>query len=322
MSRVGIVSMMRDPGEVLRTFVQYHRSIGFSDFIILFDDPCDSDIALASTLEGVTAVAVDEGVRDAWRSLRCYDQCKDFVDNTVGARQLLNIEYGFNLAMEMGVEWLLHIDIDELFFIKNGDVISHVDALRETGKDAAAYHNYEAVPLTFDIDNYFQTVRYFKKPIPLLQYQKIKRKDVWPAGRRYFNFYNNGKGMTRVFPGVYPLGAHRWRHDDGPLNKVTFYNPAILHYSVCGYRYFEQKYRHRGNFSDVRMNKDMRRNGATLDLDARDAYAANDANLARDIYRSRVMMEKEEAMRLEKAGILRQFNIQKFLQKAPDNSQG
>ncbi len=305
--------MMRDPGEVLHTFVRYHRSIGFTDFIILFDDPDDRDIETASTLEGVTAVAVDDSVRRDWQSLRYYKQCKDFVDNTVGARQLLNIEYGFNLALEMGVDWLLHIDIDELFFIKNGDVQSHVAALTEAGKDAAAYHNYEAVPLSFDIDNYFETVRYFKKPIPLLKYQKIKRQGVWPAGRRYFNFYNNGKGMTRVFPGVYPLGAHRWIHDDGPLDKITFYNPAILHYSVCGYRYFEQKYQHRGNFSDVRMKKDMRKNGATLDLDARDAYAAKDADLAREIYRSRVMMEPEEATRLEQAGILRQFSIHKFL---------
>lgn len=90
--RLGIVSMMRDPGEVLKTFVRYHRNIGFTDFIILFDNPEDPDLEMAASLEGVTAVPVDQKVRDEWRQLRHFDQCKEFVDNTVGARQLLNMD--------------------------------------------------------------------------------------------------------------------------------------------------------------------------------------------------------------------------------------
>jgi len=311
--RLGIVSMMRDPGEVLKTFVQYHRNIGFTDFIILFDDPADPDIEMAASLEGVTVVPVDQKVREEWLLLRHFNQCKGYVDNTVGARQLLNIEYGFNLALKMGLDWLLHIDIDELFYIKNGDGQSHIATLEQSGKHSGVYHNYEAVPQAFDIDNYFASVDTFKKPIPLLKYQKIKRQGIWPTGRRYFNFYNNGKAMTKVLPGIFPLGAHRWIHEDGPLDKVVFYNPSILHFSVCGYQHFEQKYRHRGNFSDVRMYKDMRKNGATLDLDARDAYASGDVTLAKEIYRQRVMLESPEAERLLEAGLLKRFNLTRFL---------
>ena len=143
--------------------------------------------------------------------------------------------------------------------------------------------------------------------------QAISRTGPWPEGRRYFNFYNNGKSMVRVGDGVYPLGAHRWARDGVPLNWVSFFNPAILHFSVCGFSAFEQKYRHRGNFSDMRMNKDLRKSGATLDLDARDAFAEGDITAAEKIYRERVMVDPETAARLLDAGILKRFNLDRLL---------
>jgi len=311
--RVGIVSMMREPGPVLTTFVNYHRNIGFTDFLILFDDPQDPDIDLARTLKGVMAIPVDHVVREAWQSLRYYEHCKDHVDQTVGARQLLNIEYGFNVALETGIDWLLHIDIDELFYIKKNSLAGHLEMLSSAGKEAAAYYNYEAIPEALDIDDYFHQVNIFKKPIKLLQKQNIQRRGIWPQGRRYFNFYNNGKSMVRVMPGVSPLGAHRWTHCERELEKVMFFNPCILHYSVCGYKYFEQKYRHRGNFSDIRIDKDLRKNGADLDLDARDAFMNGDEGAAKKLYRQRVMMDSTTRDKMLEAGILRRIDLQQLL---------
>ena len=311
--RAGIVSMMRNPGSALATFVTYHRKIGFTDFIILFDDPDDPDIAFARTLPGVLPIPVDAQVRAEWKSLRNFDECKDHVENTVGARQLLNIEYGFNVALELGIDWLLHIDIDELFYIRKNTLEQHIAQLVEAGRESAAYYNYEGVPERLEIEDYFRDVTVFKKPPKLLQHQQISRQGVWPENRRYFNFYNNGKSITRVLPGVFPLGAHRWHREPEGLNKIVFFNPCILHYSVCGYRYFEQKYRHRGNFSDVRINKDMRKNGALLDLDARDAFAAGDTQTAKELYEQRVMMDPETRDRLLDAGILQRFDLQQLL---------
>lgn len=68
--RAGIVSMMRNSGKVLETFIRYHRKLGFSDFIILFDDSFDSDIAMAEKLPGVVAVPVDDEIRREWHDLR------------------------------------------------------------------------------------------------------------------------------------------------------------------------------------------------------------------------------------------------------------
>ena len=306
--RAGIVSMMRNPGKVLDTFVRYHRNLGFTDFIILFDDPHDPDIDRAREHPGVNAIPVDEHVTRAWEKQRYYQQCKDHVENTVGARQLLNIEYGFNVALKDGVEWLLHIDIDELFYIKDHDLIGHLHALRDTGKETAIYYNYEAVPSRFEIDDYFKQVHDFKKPIKLLKHQRISRKGIWPEDRRYFNFYVNGKSMVKVTSGIYPLGAHRWSHEEHALNQVLFFNPCILHYAVCGYESFEQKYRHRGNFSNIRIDKDLRTSGADLDLDARDAFVSGDLEAARQIYRDRIMLDPEIRQKLYEAKVLKRFD--------------
>ena len=312
--------MMRNPGPQLRTFVDYHTALGFSEFIILFDDPNDRDISLARELPGVVPVVVDETVRKHWQGLRHFDQCKDHVEDTVGARQLLNVEYGYGIALDRGIEWLLHIDIDELFVIKNRDLAAHLSHLEHSDKQCAIYYNYEAVPTSLHFHNFFREVNVFKKPIKLLQHQGIKRQGIWPTGRRYFNFYNNGKSMTKVLPGGYPLGAHRWANDQVPLNKVTFFNPCILHFAVCGFDVFSLKYHHRGNFSDVRIDKDMRKNGALLDLDARDAFHAGDIAGAEEIYRERVMMDSDEVNRLLKAGLLRQFDLSSQLEERSDKS--
>ena len=311
--RAGIVSMMRNPGSELGTFVRYHRNLGFSDFVILFDDPNDPDIDRARQYPDVFAIPVDEQIRHAWTKLRHFEQCRDHIENTVGARQLLNIEYGFEFALEEGIDWLLHIDIDELFFVKNRDLKGHLDLLSETGKESAIYYNYEAVPSSFEIDDYFARVQDFKKPIKLLKHQKIDRKGIWPEGRRYFNFYVNGKSMVKVSRGIYPLGAHRWAHAERPLDKAYFFNPCILHFAVCGYNNFEQKYRHRGNFSNIRIDKDLRQSGADLDLDARDAFVSGDLDRAREIYRDRVMMDAETRQKLYEAGILKRFRLDSLL---------
>lgn len=300
--------MMREPGDMLPWWLDYHRRLGFSDFIILFDDPDDPSIGMVQGMQGVMAVPVDDRVRGRWRSLRHWPECGGHVDDTVGARQMLNIEHGFNLALEAGLDWLLHIDIDELFFPRSTDLSGHVSLLADTGKDAAAYYNYEAIPETFQVENCFREVTLFKKPAKMLQHQGIPRAGLWPRERRYFNFYNNGKSMVRVSAGAYPLGAHRWAHARRELNWVTFFNPAILHFSVCGFTAFEQKYRHRGNFGDMRMNKDLRRSGALLDLDARDAFARGDRDAAERIYRDRVMMEPATATRLLETGVLRRLS--------------
>ena len=134
----------------------------------------------------------------------------------------------------MGIDWLLHIDIDEALFLKGAQMMEHVELLSSAGKETAIYYNYEAIPEQMEVEDYFKEVKLFKKPIKLLQKQNIARSGVWPQGRKYFNFYNNGKSLTKVIPGVYPLGAHRWAHFDRPLNAVQFFNPCVLHYSVCG----------------------------------------------------------------------------------------
>ena len=50
--------MMRNLVPALDTFVRYHRNLGYSDFVILIDDPNDPDVARAEQLTGVIPIPV------------------------------------------------------------------------------------------------------------------------------------------------------------------------------------------------------------------------------------------------------------------------
>lgn len=62
------------------------------------------------------------------------------------ARQELNAEHALGQALRDGVTWLLHIDSDELFYVPEGSVQAHFDALTKDSVSVMNYINYEGVP--------------------------------------------------------------------------------------------------------------------------------------------------------------------------------
>lgn len=56
---------------------------------------------------------------------------KDFVNEEVQARQEVNAEIALNLCLDLGIDWLLHIDSDELFYSEK--VNSDCEGLRVKG---------------------------------------------------------------------------------------------------------------------------------------------------------------------------------------------
>lgn len=61
----------------------------------------------------------------------------------VPVRQMLNAELAMILAEERGLTWLLHIDIDELFFTEAPDVSTHFAWLESQDVYSMTYMNHE-----------------------------------------------------------------------------------------------------------------------------------------------------------------------------------
>ena len=67
----------------------------------------------------------DDRHRDAWRALPVWPKLAAHTSAEVQARQELNAAHAATRAMVDKVDWLLHIDADELFYCPDGVRVAH-----------------------------------------------------------------------------------------------------------------------------------------------------------------------------------------------------
>lgn len=95
----GIAATVREPVEVVETFVAHHLVMGASRIVLYFDNPDDPAIARVTGLQGVEAVRCDAA---HWAGGR---------PDTQEGRQKHNIRRAYAGAR---TDWLIHVDGDEL----------------------------------------------------------------------------------------------------------------------------------------------------------------------------------------------------------------
>jgi len=259
-AKPAIVTTLKHPSpSVLEFFVKYHQAIGFEHLFLFFDDAEDPTLAQAQAYSGVTAIPNDEILHSAWVHSPQYDRLQRFLHDHY-TRQVLNCEVAVALAYEAGCDWLLHIDVDELFYSSRCSAREHFDALDARGIENVVYMNFEAVPESEDIDNYFAEVTLFKKNPYLGNYRRfdkhqerllngmIERYGLVPY-HGYFLYYALGKSAARVTPGlgVRPpalWGVHRFFHwfDPGQKRATAGDDQVVLHYPCCGFAHFWRRY--------------------------------------------------------------------------------
>jgi hypothetical protein len=253
-TRVSIVTTVRDPDAPLLSFVRYHLSIGFRHIYLFFDDPHDPLLTLADGLPGVTAIRCDTALLDWQRAnVPSFERLWPFYHREVMARQILNADVAIHLAIADQADWLLHIDIDELFYCDR-PVADHAPAARHFGAipqtvGQVVYLNYEGFPETTDVADYFREVTLFKKNPHLCAPEQVAE---WLArtGRDwYFVAYRNGKAAVRLQPGVSTDGVHVFDIAKTGGETIHIANPYVLHYPNCGLARFIRKYQYRGAFS-------------------------------------------------------------------------
>ncbi|WP_223412987.1 hypothetical protein [Roseovarius aestuarii] len=144
-------------------------------------------------------------------------------------RTLLRQDTNANAALvecrKRGVDWLAHIDDDEVFRPLD-PLLWHQNA------DVAQLHfvNHEACP-RWVAGNPFETIRHFKR-----------------SGRLPFLLYEGGKSAVRCRGGVGADGPHRFDVSEG--TSVLCPGAEILHYGCCSYEAWLRKYLNLGSFSD------------------------------------------------------------------------
>src|SRR4030095_16612518 len=144
-----IVTTLRNADSVIDSFINYHKLIGFDHIFLFFDDPEDPSMQKAAKYPDVTTIRNDDSLRRVWEQSRLYAEdmsLRRFISTEVMARQELNVEIAIRLSLERNIDWLLHIDIDELFYSKGQTVKEHFKSLSARRVQHISYVNYEAIP--------------------------------------------------------------------------------------------------------------------------------------------------------------------------------
>lgn len=302
MQKTAIVTTLTNASKVLDSFLTYHFSIGFDHVFLFFDNPQDSSINIAETYNNVTIIKKDAQLRQKWEKAKTYKSVKKFIDEEIMARQILNVEIAVQLALEKDITWLLHIDVDELFYLPKGTLQQHLKFLTDYEIENIYYYNYEAVPEKVKILDYLKEVTLFKKSYFHLDKKQKQILNNLNDGNINLRFiaYGGGKSAAKVSNDTVPFGVHEFKpkrkyylKEDG---ITTPQGPIILHYPECGFNYFWKKYIILGNFPDKWFGETNIAERVPFRIEARDIVQKNDKKLAKEFFKRKVMITGKQAI--------------------------
>jgi hypothetical protein len=269
MSSTAAVVTIHNVAEAFEDWCAYHRE-HFDLIYVMVDDP--SELEQAQRLCG-TGMVVQLGAQIP----------RDSRLTQVLLRQDANANTAVDECLRRGIDWLLHLDGDELFLPQAPGVW---DRDRSVGQ--MIFVNHEACA-KWVAHNPFREIRHFKK-----------------NGRIPFLLYQGGKAAVRCTPGVRADGPHRFaRHT---ANTVVSKDACILHYACFSFDNWYEKYRRLGPFSD--WYKDDFRTPITLDFHlqsrnlVQDSLATGDIEACRLYFAQTVWDQDELDRRVASAEVL------------------
>jgi len=165
--------------------------------------------------------------------------------SSLQARQIATMKRAREAAMTMGIDWLLHIDDDELLYSPERKPVGEILAGLPQSVSQAFVPNVEAVYPSPDIKSCFP--------------------EVSKANTNPYTYvsYVNGKAAVRVAGAdddVIPAGPHEWQSSVGlmlpsiHLDQEPFGTPLfVLHFESCPVVRWEEKYWELGNTSPEKL---------------------------------------------------------------------
>eukprot|EP00747_Dinoflagellata_sp_TGD_P181470 gnl/TRDRNA2_/TRDRNA2_35325_c0_seq1.p1 gnl/TRDRNA2_/TRDRNA2_35325_c0~~gnl/TRDRNA2_/TRDRNA2_35325_c0_seq1.p1 ORF type:complete len:545 (+),score=119.45 gnl/TRDRNA2_/TRDRNA2_35325_c0_seq1:227-1636(+) len=238
-NKVAIVLDSRRPPD-LKTWLQYHMVyMGVDHVFMQVEDTPDFNISsIAPALQKRITIWKAEAVKAGDKR-----PADDYT--TLQARQMKVMQRAKDECTKMGIDWLFHIDDDELIYTPLHRKIGDVMANLPQEFDQAFIPNVEALFKSADVKGCF-----------------TETTDVNVNPFAYVS-YANGKSAVRVAnPDAIPAGPHQWKADWGGelpsvhMDKEAFGPPLFLiHYESCPFSRWEDKYIELGNTSPDKVAK-------------------------------------------------------------------
>ena len=251
---VAVVTTTKDAsGRRFEQWVRYHEQVGIGLFYVFVDDRTKKYDAFSQKKENVKLFSESE-MESIRSKLLCNKEQwlvpwirKRGCNAELFVKQSQNVEMAIEMATEDNVDWIAHIDTDELLFpagVANLDIRELLREYQPRDIDGIVLPNYEAVPETKGgVQDPFDDATLFKR-----NYEHADKKTWKKLGGvvvrnkslpNFFLAYANGKSIARVARNrLRSNGAHRFKFrpiSNSPssrqrFNEVTHSEAKILHY--------------------------------------------------------------------------------------------
>lgn len=301
--------------EQILPWLYYHKVIGVTTFF-LFVEGKAAKPNVSAVLESIPGVKVIYRTRDleekqaksriwneTWLAGFFYKPC----NYELFVKQSLNMEMAIVMARDGGMDWIIHLDTDELIHPAGSREYSLRRLLSDvpSNVDMVIFPNYESSIERDDIKDPFSEVSMFKKNydhLPKETYFGLYKEST-RGNPNYFLTYGNGKSAARVQDHLRPNGAHRWHNYMKTPNEIKLEEAAILHYT---YTKFSDLTSRRDRCGCKPTKEDVKR-CFMLDFD-RDAFiiasTATEEEMLRWFREHVVWTDKQLNLKLLRKGIL------------------
>ncbi|GAB4832239.1 Glycosyltransferase-like KOBITO 1 [Ancistrocladus abbreviatus] len=223
----------------------FHKIIGVTTFYLFVEGKAAS-AEVSRVLESIPGVKVIYRTREleeqqarsriwneTWLASFFYKPC----NYELFVKQSLNMEMAIVMARNDNVDWIIHLDTDELLHPAGDREYSLRQLLLDIPKnvDMVVFPNYESSVERDDIKDPFGEVSMFKKNYDHLPKDTYfgMYKESTRGNPNYFLTYGNGKSAARIQDHLRPNGAHRWHNYMKTPNEIKLEEAAVLHYTYA-----------------------------------------------------------------------------------------
>lgn len=303
---VGIVSTVRVSLRDLEMFVNYHLNSGIDRMFLFFDDPDDPCLDSMANDGRLACVRCD----DRYWGARERDSL------TIEERQIHNANYALEFAKRESIDWLIHIDSDELLFA-GSRTIKHSLAVLPREIQCVSFPTLEALPEPHYTVHEFRQTRWFKSVHAKIPYattiaRLLGCRQAFKGG--FFKAHSAGKSAVRVTADMESMGIHRPQARRGAeLRAVKSRSVFTLHYDCCTLAAWLTKWMRR--YDGTAAASRMRFGRKTQFKEFVAAYESGSTERLHDAYRRQYWIPRYERAVLRALGLLWRvrLNEQRFL---------
>ncbi|XP_031741593.1 glycosyltransferase-like KOBITO 1 [Cucumis sativus] len=305
--------------EQILPWMFYHKVIGVTTFLLFVEGKAASPdvVRVLESINGVRLIfrtkeleeqqAKSRIWNETWLSGFFYKPC----NYELFVKQSLNMEMAINMARDAGMDWIIHLDTDELIHPAGAQEYSLRQLLLDVpgNVDMVIFPNYESSVERDDIKEPFTEVSMFKKNFDHLPKDTYfgMYKESTRGNPNYFLTYGNGKSAARVQDHLRPNGAHRWHNYMKTPNEIKLEEAAVLHYTYAKFSDLTS----RRDRCGCKPTKDDVKRCFMLEFDRVAFIVASTATQEemRNWYREHVVWgDKDVKVKLLKKGILTRIN--------------